>query len=148
MARKIYTDAHISDALAVFAVTGSYKEAAASVGCSITTVKKWEREHGVADSGDEKSVEELVVEKVADLRIRQEEARSKLMDRIIALVPEEASLRDATWSYGVLTDKSLLSRGQPTSIVENVSPGDARKALEQKRDELAERRQRRERVAA
>lgn len=148
MARKIYTDEQISDALAVFAVTGSYREAAASVGCSITTVKKWAAQHEVVDSDDEKSVEDRIREKVADLRELQEEARETLMRRIISLAPREDDLRAVATAYGIVTDKAQLSRGLPTTITENLTPGDARRELGRTRDELAERRRRRQVVAA
>lgn len=123
MGRRIYTDADKARVKATLdGNNGNIKRTARETGIPVATVRdwktKWEREGLPAEVAEVLPI--VVAEEVGDL--------DRVRNKYLRILEEKAdardvSTRDAITAYGVLTDKSRLMQGKPTSRSDSESAG-------------------------
>lgn len=89
---------------------------AKKLGCSKSTISRWVASADRAETEPEKSLAEKAGEIAETIKVRQQEIRNILLDRIGELVPETNNLQAVATAYGIVTDKALLAEGKPTTI--------------------------------
>lgn len=102
----------------VLAGQASRRQVADQLGVSDSTVRRWMGEAERRETAQEKDLAERaedLAEKIQDL---QEQVRHQLLERIAALIPDTDSVRELGTVYGIVTDKSLLTRGKATGRTE------------------------------
>jgi transposase-like protein len=102
----------------VLAGQASRRQVADQLGVSDSTVRRWMADVERRETAQEKDLAERaedLAEKIQDL---QEQVRHQLLERIAALIPDTDSVRELGTVYGIVTDKSLLTRGKATGRTE------------------------------
>ena len=102
--------------MALVRVGYSNRSAARAVGASETAVRRWVAGAERRETTREKDIDARARAIRERLLMKQEAARERLLDRIVASA-EAATLRDAAVAFGILSDKARLERGEPTQIV-------------------------------
>ena len=119
-----------------YARTGRYREAARAAGVSFGSAKKY------ADQEDD--IEQLRAQKrlevAFDVITKSAEAQEKLLASLIDPAKlREATVKDIATAYGIITDKLLLMRGEPTTRTEHTTnPDPASKLTPTEMNQLAD----------
>lgn len=109
---------------------GNMSKTARETGVARSTIRFWVSENKEAAA----LVEEAKARRVVEQKARQERQVAEDVDKVVALTGEQleglasdlfnqvkglvatGNLRDTTWAFGVIYDKSRIAKDQPTSI--------------------------------
>ena len=95
----------------------SRRAVAEDCGVSDSTVREWLKLAESRETAQGKELARSAEEISRAITEKERGTRELLLDRLAAVVPESVSVREIATAYGILTDKSMLAKGQPTSIV-------------------------------
>jgi transposase-like protein len=102
----------------VLAGQASRRQVADQLGVSDSTVRRWMGEAERRETAQEKDLAERAEDLAEEIQDLQEQVRHQLLERIAALIPDTDSVRELGTVYGIVTDKSLLTRGKATGRTE------------------------------
>lgn len=131
--RSKYSDSDRAKVLTALQLNdGNVKRTARETGMSTTTVRAWKS--GWDTEGIPEAVAEAQVETLDEFVNDATEVRNLLLARMRDLAPESKNLREVATALGILDDKIVRAKGQPTQRTEHVqgllpSPDEFRAAL-------------------